>query len=139
ACRFHYKEQIVFAGGQIDLLDLDSEFLGKLLCSLAPLGSVLDRTDSLMGPVQRQNERWHVILHWFTRRILIRSPRRRPPGRRPVLSIRAPWRSASGHAAAPPSVAKKFRLRCSLPCDPPAGGHSCDGRMIPRFLRAVWD
>src|SRR5262249_40982626 len=55
----------------------DSEFLGDLLCSLAPLGSVLDRTDSLIGPVQRQNERRHVILHWFTRRIFIRSPRRR--------------------------------------------------------------
>src|SRR6185436_6134047 len=54
-----------------------SEFLGELLCSLAPLGSVLDRTDSLIGPVQRQNERRHVILHWFTRRTFIRSPRRR--------------------------------------------------------------
>jgi hypothetical protein len=23
--------------------------------------------DSLFGPVQRQNERRHVILHWFTK------------------------------------------------------------------------
>jgi putative tryptophan/tyrosine transport system substrate-binding protein len=24
-----------------------------------------------------------------------------------------------------------------LPCDPPAGGHSCNGGMIPRFHRGV--
>src|SRR5262249_18023828 len=32
-----------------------------------------------------------------------------------------------------------FVVRCSLPCDPPAGGHSCNGGMIPRFDRAVCD
>jgi hypothetical protein len=26
-----------------------------------------------------------------------------------------------------------------LPCDPPTGGHSCNGGMIPRFHRAVCD
>src|SRR5262245_47850574 len=26
-----------------------------------------------------------------------------------------------------------FVVRCSLPCDPPVGGHSCNGGMIPRF------
>ena len=46
-------------------------------------------------------------------------------------------RAASGHAAAPPSVAKNFLVRCGLPCDPSAGGHSCNGGMIPRFHRAV--
>src|SRR5215470_1376632 len=30
-----------------------------------------------------------------------------------------------------------FVVRCSLPCDPPVGGHSCNGEMIPRFHRAV--
>src|SRR6516164_8839207 len=30
-----------------------------------------------------------------------------------------------------------FVVGCSLPCDPPAGGHSCNGGMIPRFHRAV--
>ena len=30
-------------------------------------------------------------------------------------------------------------MRCSLPCDPPAGGHSCNGGMIPPFHRAVCD
>jgi hypothetical protein len=32
-----------------------------------------------------------------------------------------------------------FGVRCSLPCDPLVGGHSCNGRMIPRFHRAVCD
>jgi hypothetical protein len=32
-----------------------------------------------------------------------------------------------------------FVVRCSLPCDPPAGGHSRNGAMIPRFHRAVCD
>src|SRR5947209_10045369 len=30
-----------------------------------------------------------------------------------------------------------FLVRCGLPCDPPVGGHSCNGGMIPRFHRAV--
>jgi len=48
--------------------------------------------------------------------------------------------AASGHvAAAAPSVAKKSRRPISLPCDPPAVGHSCPGGMIPRFHRAVSD
>src|SRR5262245_27501963 len=33
-------------------------------------------------------------------------------------------RAANGHAAAAlPSLAKNFRLRCGLPCDSPVGGH----------------
>src|SRR5215813_6737211 len=32
-----------------------------------------------------------------------------------------------------------FGVRCGLPCDPPVGGHSCNGRIIPRFHRAVCD
>src|SRR5262249_29586185 len=32
-----------------------------------------------------------------------------------------------------------FVVQCSLPCDPPVGGHSCNGGMIPRFYRAVCD
>src|SRR5262249_39268651 len=30
-----------------------------------------------------------------------------------------------------------FVARCGLPCDPPVGGHSCNGGMIPRSHRAV--
>jgi hypothetical protein len=32
-----------------------------------------------------------------------------------------------------------FVVRCGLPCDPPLGGHSCNGGMIPRFHRGVCD
>src|SRR5262249_38941791 len=30
-----------------------------------------------------------------------------------------------------------FVARCSLPCDPPVGGHSCNGGMIARFHHPV--
>src|SRR5262249_3981743 len=30
-----------------------------------------------------------------------------------------------------------FVVRCSLPCDPPVGGHSCNGGIIPPFHRGV--
>src|SRR6516225_3439439 len=30
-----------------------------------------------------------------------------------------------------------FVVGCSLPCDPPVGGHSCNGGIIARFDRAV--
>src|SRR5262249_8234822 len=43
------------------------QFLSEFLCGLAPLRSVLDRANSLFRPVQRQNKRRHVILHWFTK------------------------------------------------------------------------
>src|SRR5262249_42859592 len=32
---------------------------------------------------------------------------------------------------------RTFVVRCGLPCDPPVGGHSCNGEMIPRFECAV--
>src|SRR5439155_19503721 len=55
---------------------------------------------------------------------------------------------ADGYAVAPATRAAKpppprrawlriFVVRCGLPCDPPVGGHSCNGGMIPRFHRAV--
>jgi len=31
-----------------------------------------------------------------------------------------------------------FVVRCSLPSDPPVGGHSCNGGMIPRFHRGSY-
>src|SRR5262249_22436671 len=34
---------------------------------------------------------------------------------------------------------RTLAVRCSLRCDPPVGGHSCNGGMIPRFHRAVSD
>src|SRR5262249_31725130 len=32
-----------------------------------------------------------------------------------------------------------FVVRCSLPCDPPVGGHSCNGGIIPGSHRVVCD
>src|SRR6516165_8727954 len=52
-------------------------------------------------------------------------------------------RGPSPRAAMPPPRRRAglriFVVRCGLPCDPPVGGHSCNGGMIPRFHRAVWD
>src|SRR6516164_4572518 len=45
-------------------------------------------------------------------------------------------------AATPPrrrAWLRSFVVGCSLPCDPPVGGHSCNGGTIPRFERAVCD
>src|SRR6516164_9975725 len=51
---------------------------------------------------------------------------------------------ASPPAAPAPRVATQprrrawlriFVVRCGLPCDPPVGGHSCNGGMIPHFHR----
>src|SRR5215470_11322289 len=56
------------------------------------------------------------------------------------------WTLAFGHhedrAATPPrrraAWLRIFVVRCGLPCDPPVGGHSCNGGMIPRFHRLFW-
>jgi hypothetical protein len=45
------EEQIVLARGEIDLLDIDAQFLGKLFCGFTALGSVLDLANSLFCPV----------------------------------------------------------------------------------------
>src|SRR5262249_18883591 len=68
---------------------------------------------------------------------------------RPASGYQARQRAAGGHpaaraprAATPPRRRASLRIfvvRCSLPCDPPVGGHSCNGGMIPRFHRAVCD
>src|SRR5713226_3542972 len=59
-------KEIVVAGSEIDLLDFNAYFLGELPSRLSPLGSVLDRTDSLVSPVERQYEHRHAVLHVFT-------------------------------------------------------------------------
>src|SRR5262249_36501694 len=53
-----------------------------------------------------------------------RSSSWRPAIRPPVAAARAP------QAAKPPrrrAWLRIFAVRCSLPCDPPVGGHSCNG------------
>jgi hypothetical protein len=51
--RFGDDKDIVLAGGEINLLDLDPDFLGEFFCRFAALGSVLDVANSLVGPVDR--------------------------------------------------------------------------------------
>src|SRR5215831_17927414 len=66
---------------------------------------------------------------------------------RPRLSARRRDERALLAARAPPAATPPRRqawlrisvVRCSLPCDPPLGGHSCNGGVIPRVHRAVCD
>src|SRR5262249_28221006 len=71
---------------------------------------VTQEFDFLAGKVRvLQRNRW-----WAPSPAAARVPRAAtPPRRRAWLRI--------------------FGVRCSLPCDPPVGGHSCNGGMIPRF------
>src|SRR5262245_47949265 len=49
---------------------------------------------------------------------------------------------AHRRAATPPrrrAWLRIFVVRCGLPCDPPGGGHSCNGSTLPRFDRTVCD
>src|SRR6516225_3868157 len=59
AGRLHDADKIELAVGQVGLLDVDAELLGRFLCSGGALGCVLDVTDSLFGPVHHDNEGWH--------------------------------------------------------------------------------
>src|SRR5262245_14473217 len=63
------------------------------------------------------------------------------PARRCAASAR-PAAPAPRAAMQPPrrqAWLRIFVVGCSLPCDPPVGGHSCNGGMIPRFHCAVCD
>src|SRR6516162_8832370 len=61
------------------------------------------------------------------------STRRRSEETRSLVS---PAARAPRAATRPPHRRARLRIfvvRCGLPCDPPVGGHSCNGGMIPRF------
>src|SRR5215813_9497566 len=66
--------------------------------------------DIRRAPQARRDRLKHADASHLLR--LLRTRRERPRGRR-ALRI--------------------FVVRCSLPCDPPVGGHPCNGGMIPRF------
>src|SRR5260370_38141902 len=51
--RFGDDKDVMLARGEINLLDLDSDFLGEFSRRFAVLGSVLDGANSLVGPVDR--------------------------------------------------------------------------------------
>src|SRR5262249_4417019 len=59
-------QEIALAGREVDLLDLNSHFLGQVLSGFGALGSILDRADSLVGPVQQTHKRRHGILRVIT-------------------------------------------------------------------------
>src|SRR5437899_12357574 len=53
ARRIDEQHEIAVAGREIYLLDLNAHFLGEIAGSLRALGRVLDRANSLVGPVER--------------------------------------------------------------------------------------
>src|SRR5262249_7107089 len=80
-------QEIAIARRQIDLLDLDSHFLGQILSGFGSLGSILDRTDSLVGPIEQTHEHGHAVLRVAAHRYC-RPLRKRPStcGTRSVIA-----------------------------------------------------
>src|SRR5262245_31264772 len=80
-------QEIAIARRQIDLLDLDSHFLGQILSGFGSLGSILDRTDSLVGPIEQTYEHGHAVLRVAAHRYC-RPLRKRPStcGTRSVIA-----------------------------------------------------
>src|SRR5262249_26978222 len=76
------------------------------------------------------------------RAILRRAKARLLPSLDRECQLSRSWAAAARapRAATPPPHRRArlgiFVVRCNLPCDPPVGGHSCNGGMIPRFHRA---
>src|SRR5258707_3789911 len=70
---FGDDKEIMLARGEINFLDLDPDFLGEFSRRLTALRSVPDRANSLVGPVDRQYECRHVVLHRSDRLIACRS------------------------------------------------------------------
>jgi hypothetical protein len=56
AGRLDNDQEVALAGGEIDLLDLNAELLGELPRGLRTFRSVLDRANSLIGPIDRHHE-----------------------------------------------------------------------------------
>ena len=57
--------------------------------------------------------------------------------RSPVLTVAAPAPSPATPPLRRRASPRIFGVQCGLPCDPPAGGHSCNGGMIPHFHRCT--
>src|SRR5262249_25945253 len=103
-------QEIAITRRKIDLLDLNSHFLGQILSGFGALGSILDRTDSLVGPVEQTHERGHAVLRVVAHRYC-RPLRKRPStcGMRGVMATQKKRRSCE--RSCPPTA-------LSLPIDP---------------------
>src|SRR5262249_39748139 len=95
-------QEIAIARRQIDLLDLDSHFLGQILSGFGSLGSILDRTDSLVGPIEQTHEHGHAVLRVAAHRYC-RPLRKRPStcGTRSVIAT--PKKRRGGERAGAPA------------------------------------
>src|SRR5215211_3925140 len=99
------EKEIVIAGSEIDLSDFDSHLLGQIASGLGTLGRVLYRPDSLVSPVERQYERWHMVLHVLSNDALLGCYGVR-------VGQSRTWRRARRNSRGP-LISRRFRFACS--------------------------
>src|SRR6266702_4135527 len=127
---FGDDKEIMLARGEINFLDLDPNFLGEFSRRLTALRGVPDRANSLVGPVDRQYECRHVVLHRSDRLIACRSRgrptcsmlklRERHKGRRCVQTAslptaRCPFQQAATSARPVLKGSSSHITRCHAP------------------------
>src|SRR5262249_60513720 len=96
-------QEIAIARRKIDLLDLDSHLLGQILSGFGSLGSILDRTDSLVGPIEQTHEHGHAVLRAAAHRYC--RPLRKRPSTCGVRSVMAtPKKRRWGERSCPPAA-----------------------------------
>src|SRR5215831_9950257 len=102
-------QEIALAGREVDLLDLNSHFLGQVLSGFGALGSILDRADSLVGPVQQTHKRRHGILRVIT-------PQRLPTAAEAAVDLWGVKRDgdAKKSGVLPRDRARRRHYRCAL-------------------------
>lgn len=88
----------MLTGGEIDLLDFDTERLGEFFRRSAALGRFLDITNSLVGPVDPHYECRHVVLQGLRTALVCRARQAN------VLHVEV--------EGAPHKAGAAFRLRC---------------------------
>ena len=113
-----------------------------LVASLARPGGNLTGANSFIGELAAKRlELLRELLPGVTRVTALVNPS--GPLAEPALRDIEPAARAPPRAATPSPRRRAwlsiFVVRCGLPCDPPVGGHSCNGGTIPRFYRPVCD
>jgi hypothetical protein len=63
--------EIGVAGCQIKRLVFDPKFFTQIPAILSALARLLNRADSLICPIHRNEKLWHVVLHLITRRRVV--------------------------------------------------------------------
>src|SRR5262249_11507823 len=112
--------------------ELGRDLRGALCASLRP--AILDRNGATLDPTAFAQSLHKSSNPFAQAESVLVNPKSRWSGASPPVA-RAP------RAATRPQRRRAwlriFVVRYGVPCDPPVGGHSCNGGMIPSFHRAV--